>query len=589
MSRISSIRARLRPWVPALALLFAVGCAGGVELPAEVSLPVKVPGGIFVSLTAKGLAFTLGEAVKAIRAEHPDGYPLVISPRARYDAREDRVLLYGSATMLARVKAAHAEPEPETDTLRITLDLEALVANVPVSEVGSEMACEVPVVIGEPSVTFVLHSSRSKVGKIEVYQSGDVTMDGAPEPIPGGTCTDLEFQGAAKLVHDAVVSNLRAQLTTGFVATMAPIVGKSLVFRLPPGRRIDVPDGLSVASHLSHRLLPSVTDNTSPVLDVQETRTVMPVSLAFESTRHSCVPDEPIAEAAEAQPPELTDVIPDSGEEYDLAIAVSVASFRQALGHAFRSGLLCDSVGATQVPALTTKALTPWLPDASLLAKDAPLWVRFWPRAVPGISLSDKGAGKGGLSLHVFFPELELELYADIDETRLLLYRLTAAVSLGLHAELGAPDGDGSPLLLVLDEVATDGLALESPMLAVPESPDDGSAEGLFEVALGAYLEKSALLTLPVGGYSPVLESARSDGGSYATFYLSLLPAGAAPPTERFAPTLGPPLGQSPGGLAEASREAGGCRTPGQHGSTANPWWLLVLAMAALPNRRRAR
>jgi uncharacterized protein (TIGR03382 family) len=338
---------------------------------------------------------------------------------------------------------------------------------------------------------------------------------------------------------------------------------------------VTVPSPSGEAGSLAHRLLPVAGEDGTPVLDVTDGLTLMTVSLAADSKRNGCVPDTPLPEMTEPDAPVLPEFTPVGGEAYDAAIAISGVALRQALVRAWMAGLLCDSVGTAKAPDLTTDSFSETLPLLSAIAPGSPVWLRFWPSVPPTASLGDKGSEAGGLSLQAFFPSLEMEVYADVEETRLLVYRLAAAVSVTLRPELGSPVDGAAPLGFVVEAVVSDGLEVSSPLLTATPSIAAEAGASIFRIAIEAWLEKGALMEVPVGSYQPQMMEAVSADGAWGVLYLELKPNGNT---------------SSGGGLEEdpaltVAAGDGGCRA--SHGTPGAGAALLLSLFAALLVRRR--
>ncbi|GMV41180.1 MAG: hypothetical protein AMXMBFR64_28960 [Myxococcales bacterium] len=519
-----------RPMGPAAAWCLAVvaACASGSDLPPEQSLPVAVQQAATITATPTFLQAAADRAVARLAELRPEGYPILLPHTSHYDPDGEVAIGFGPAEGHAVVLAAGMSPG-EVDSLAVDLLLDDVALDVAAHDSAGLGSCMVAVALRDVVMRFDLRIARNKLGKTEAVAHLPATLDATPWIGPLDGCEAIGLGGLAPLVASRALDAAREQLTTSFVATIAPTLREVLPFRLPPGRRVTQQSPGGDPGSMSERLTPSASADGSSVLVVQGALVSMGADLALSSARNTCVPDLPIDSAPATEPPGVPPTVPGTGAPYDVALSLSVSALKQAVAHAWRAGLFCESVGSTQAEGLTAATFAPWLPDIEALANSNPVWLRFWPAASPTVTFNDEGAGPGGLSVHLFFPQIQVELYADVEETRLLLYRLTGAVSLGTHPVLGAPTSLGAPLELLVDTVATDGVVVTSPLVDGPVAAEQELAAQLWETAIGALLGKTEWLALPVTTWEPELLSAVSVGGTHATLFLRLGKPGGAP------------------------------------------------------------
>lgn len=519
-----------RPVGSAAAWCLAVvaACASGSDLPPEQSLPVAIQQAATITATPTFLQTAADHAVASLAELRPEGYPILLPHTSHYDPGGEVAIGFGPAEGHAVVLAAGISPG-EVDSLAVDLLLDDVTLDVPAHDTAGLGSCMVAVALRDVVMRFDLRIARNKLGKTEAVAHLPATLDATPWVGPMDGCEAIGLGGLAPLVASRALDAAREQLTTSFVATIAPTLREVLPFRLPPGRRVTQQSPGGDPGSMSERLTPSASADGSSVLVVQGALVSMGADLALSSARNTCVPDLPIGSAAALELPEVPPAVPGTGEPYDVALSLSVSALKQAVAHAWRAGLFCESVGSTQSEGLTAATFAPWLPEIEALADSNPVWLRFWPAGSPTVTFNDKGAGPGGLSVHLFFPQIQVELYADVEETRLLLYRLTGAVSLGTHPILGAPTSLGAPLELLVDTVATDGVVVTSPLVDGPVAAEQELAAQLWETAIGALLGKTAWLALPATTWEPELLSAVSMGGTHATLFLRLGKPGGAP------------------------------------------------------------
>lgn len=537
-------------------VLFVAACTSGSELPADQALPPAVKQAATITATPSCLQGAADRAVIRFAKARPDGYPILLPTTNHYDTSAEIAVAYGPAEGRATLVAAGISAG-ETDSLSVDLVLDDVELDVPAHDPAGAASCVVPVALRDVAMHFDLRIARNKVGKTEPIASLPATVVGTPWIGAVEGCNAIGPDAVTALVAQRALDAVREQLATSFVATLAPTLGEVLPFKLPPGRRVTVPSPGGDPGSMSERLGPATSAENGSVLVVDGELVSMHADLALSSARNGCVPDLPVGAASSLGSPDVPAAVPVTGEPYDVAVSLSVSALKQTVAHAWRAGLLCESVGTAQAKGLTAASFAPWLPDIEALADSNPVWLRFWPGSSPAVAFNDKGAGPGGLSVHLFFPQIQVELYADVEETRLLLYRLTGAVSLGTHPVLGAPTGAGIPLELVVDTVATDGVVVTSPLVDGPIEAEQELAAQLWETAIGAVLGKVAWLGLPAAPWEPELVAATSQGGTHATLFLRAAAKGGAP--AGFAP--GPLLGLSmvP---AEAPRRDGPIELP---------------------------
>ena len=530
-----------------VALLACAGCAGGTELAADESLPPAVDRALTVAVTPTFLARAAKRATANIQAAWPDGYPVVIPQTAWYDPATEVAVVYGPAEARALVQSVGVAPSGD-DALHVEIALEDLTLDVAVHDPAGVHTCSLPIVLPGAQVGFDLLVARNKVGKAEPVAVLPAALSVDESPGAPETCDELG-PAVTELVTTRATEAARAQLETSFVASLVPTIGDLLPLRMPAARRVTIPEASGVPGSISARLSATPSAGGASVLRVTEALVSLDADLSLSSARNGCVPDTTLPAATPVTPADLPAELPGGGD-YDVAVRVSEAALAQAIAHAWRSGLLCDTVGTLQLPALTAASFAPWLPGIGPLADGDPVWLRFWPEALPTVELGDADGTTDGLAVTVTFPAIRVELYADVEETRLMLYGIEGAVALATHVELGPPTGGHAGLRLVVDGASAEKMTVTSPLHDGPVPAQDALAAQLWETAIGAALETMTWLELPTGEWTPTLLATAALGPGQGALFLGL---GAPTPPTMFAPGPLPGLAALPEDAAPRS------------------------------------
>ena len=147
-----------------------------------------------------------------------------------------------------------------------------------------------------------------------------------------------------------------------------------------------------------------------------------------------CVPEIP-EPTATVPPPDFSVV--DGG--YHVGLAIGTNYLNQFTWAAHQAGAMCLDIGTAQFGMLDTGLFKTFLPSLGLLATvdghDAPMIVAIRPKAPPDLTIG-AGTFDGGTPLEPLirlgFKDLDIDVYAMIDERYVRLFRLTADVALPL-------------------------------------------------------------------------------------------------------------------------------------------------------------
>ncbi|MBN2496343.1 MAG: hypothetical protein JXR96_17245 [Deltaproteobacteria bacterium] len=177
-----------------------------------------------------------------------------------------------------------------------------------------------------------------------------------------------------------------------------------------------------------------------------------------DSPRNVCVPEPPVEEQpSNDTPPRLAfgDGVPSSGEPFMAGIGVSDAFLDFALYKAYRSGLLCLSIGSQTTEILSSSMLSALLGslDTLTMGRNTPVRLDLIPLHVPYVEI---GAGTFTTDedgerviddplLHVFMPGVALDFFVLVDERWVRVVTLTQDISLSLALDF-TPENEIVPL-----------------------------------------------------------------------------------------------------------------------------------------------
>lgn len=193
-------------------------------------------------------------------------------------------------------------------------------------------------------------------------------------------------------------------------------------------------------------------------------------------------------------------LIPEAGTPYDIGLGVSEAFLDNFGFHLFNSGLLCISVGSEVIGAdlLSSQTLGALIPSVGKLARSPnvklPLAIQLRPQNPLDISIGAGAAGDPLLNLG--FEQLEIDIYALVDDRPVRLF--TAATSFGLGVDIDV-DPVGGTIIPLLDTAQLAGLEVtitNSELL----SEDPQAIAGIIPILLGVALP---LLGNAIGPIAP--------------------------------------------------------------------------------------
>ncbi len=368
-------------------------------------------------------ATPLGEELRAAIKPHPPGLRTEVPEvggqvdGAVYFETQPKALTLG----LAGVQAGGVQ-----GGLRLELAFEPVALELAldwVADAGADGSCQLAVAIPQRQANLLLVAATDADGRLVLQADGTPQLSGGPIGLEAAADCGVELGAEALALLRQSIDEALQQALPELVAELDAVTEHALGLVLGGQGVLD--GGLQLL------LLPQA-DSTS----LQAERIRIGLAGGAGSPRAACVPANLASRTAlHGAPAAIGDRLPESGQSYQLAIAVARPFLEQVLAEAHRAGLLCRRPGDGPLPQV---ALAEVLPSLLALGPVAETRVMVRPRGALRLDfgLADTQAGERLPRLQLVLPDTWLDIYTRIGGADLRALGLRADVTLLLAPRL---------------------------------------------------------------------------------------------------------------------------------------------------------
>lgn len=319
-----------------------------------------------------------------------------------------------------------------------------------VADAGADGSCQLAVEVPQRQTSLLLVAAADADGRLGLQADGTPRLSGSPIELDTAPDCGITLGAEAQALLRQSIGDALQQALSELVADLDAAAENALGLAL--GAHGELAGGLRLL------LLPDA-ESTS----LQTERIRIGLAGGAGSARAVCVPANLASRTAlHGAPAEIGDRLPESGQAYQLAIAVARPFLEQVLAEAHRSGLLCRRSGDGPLPQV---ALAEVLPSLLALGPAAETRVMVRPRGALQLAfgLADPQAGERLPRLQLVLPDTRLDIYTRLGGADLRALGLRADVTLllaprleGHRLELEVADVQVVALEILYSELVTE-------------------------------------------------------------------------------------------------------------------------------------